>query len=61
MHVKCLVFDEEAILLTSANWSGAAMQDNMELGVVVADVEMARSVVRHFDHLITTGVLARIS
>ena len=61
MHVKCLIIDEEAILLTSANWSGAAMQDNMELGIVVADLEIARSVLEHFDHLISTGVLVPVN
>lgn len=61
MHVKCLVVDEQAILLTSANWSGSAMQDNMELGVAITDLEMARSVVEHFDQLITIGVLVPVA
>lgn len=61
MHIKCLVVDEEAVLLTSANWSGAAMQDNMELGVVVADLELASSVAQHFDHLITNGVIVPVT
>ena len=60
MHVKCLVVDEEAMLLTSANWSTAAMHDNMELGIVVRDGESVRSVVQHFDHLISVGVLVRL-
>ena len=58
MHVKCLVIDEEAILITSANWSRAAMQDNMELGVVLRDRELIGPLVAHFDYLQTSGVLA---
>ena len=57
MHVKCLVVDGEAILMTSANWSGAAMQDNMELGLVVTDAEMAKSVSSHFEDLIKSNIL----
>jgi phosphatidylserine/phosphatidylglycerophosphate/cardiolipin synthase-like enzyme len=58
MHVKCLVIDDEAMLLTSANWSGAAMQDNMELGVALRDRELVGRVVDHFNWLLTSGVLA---
>jgi len=58
MHVKCVVVDGSSILLTSANLTSAAMDDNMELGVVVSNQALAQSVTAHFDHLITTGVLA---
>lgn len=59
MHVKCLLVDSESMLLTSANWSAAAMQDNMELGVVIRDQELVGSVVDHFDQLISSGELIR--
>jgi phosphatidylserine/phosphatidylglycerophosphate/cardiolipin synthase-like enzyme len=57
MHVKCLVIDDTALRLTSANWSEAAMGDNMELGLLVRDPEMTHSVISHFEHLIASGVL----
>lgn len=60
MHVKCLVTDAEAMLITSANWSGAAMQDNMELGVVLRDRELPVRLISHFDRLITNGLLVRL-
>lgn len=60
MHVKCLVVDEASLLLTSANWSSAAMEDNMELGVIISGPGQATSVVHHFDHLIAAGTLTEI-
>lgn len=57
MHVKCLIVDDEAMLLTSANWTGAAMQDNMELGAVIRNKASVQAASRHFDHLIGNQVL----
>jgi len=57
MHVKCLIVDQKAMLLTSANWTGAAMQDNMELGIVLRDPELVGSVVQHLEFLVTSGIL----
>lgn len=61
MHVKCLVADHKRLLLTSANWSGAAMQDNMEMGLLVSDPPLASAVARHFEDLVSSGTLVRIS
>ncbi|MEQ1933608.1 MAG: DISARM system phospholipase D-like protein DrmC [Fimbriimonadaceae bacterium] len=58
MHVKALLVDRRYMLLTSANWTEAAMQDNMELGVVIRDQDLVRSIVEHFENLIRVGVLA---
>jgi len=60
MHVKGIVIDAQALLLTSANWSGAAMQDNMELGVVLRDRELPGRLLDHFDRLIVSGLLVRL-
>jgi cardiolipin synthase A/B len=57
MHVKCLLIDDEALLLTSANWSASAMQDNMELGVLMRDRELSVRVKNHFERLISAGTL----
>ena len=40
VHAKCAVADGEAALITSANLTGAAMDRNMELGVLVRGGEL---------------------
>jgi phosphatidylserine/phosphatidylglycerophosphate/cardiolipin synthase-like enzyme len=41
MHAKCVVIDEAATFITSANFTSAAQTTNVELGVVVRDPEFA--------------------
>lgn len=57
MHVKILIRDDDAVLVTSANMSGAAMRDNMEVGVELRGGLVARRLRRHFDDLEELGVL----
>jgi len=57
MHVKCLLVDGASLVLTSANWSFVAMQDNMELGVVLRDRLLVDRVNSHFANLRLQGVL----
>lgn len=35
MHMKLLIRDTDAVLVTSANMSGADTRDNMEVGVLL--------------------------
>lgn len=60
MHVKALIVDDEALLLTSANWSAAAMDDNMELGAVIRDKEVVSAVIEHFNQFIANSVLVSL-
>lgn len=57
MHVKILIRDDDAVLVTSANMSGSAMRDNMEVGVELRGGSMARRLRQHFDDLESAGVL----
>jgi cardiolipin synthase len=47
--------------VTSANLTGAAMTDNMELGLVVKGGDVPKRIGRHFQSLITDDVLRRIN
>ena len=57
MHVKCAVADRRTAFVTSANLTGAAMNDNMELGLVVRGGDVPKRIADHFGALITGGVL----
>lgn len=60
LHAKALVVDERQVLLTSANLTEAALERNIEIGVLLRDPAFARTVVAHFATLIATGSLVRL-
>lgn len=57
LHAKAVVVDEEAVFITSANLTEAALDSNIELGVVVRDRALALSVATHFQTLIERQLL----
>lgn len=57
LHAKCAIRDQCEVLVTSANLTGAAINDNMELGVVIRSAAVAGRLHRHFRLLIEDGVL----
>jgi len=57
LHAKAVVADEEAVFVTSANFTEAALDRNIELGLLVRDRALAASVVCHFRGLIDRGLL----
>jgi phosphatidylserine/phosphatidylglycerophosphate/cardiolipin synthase-like enzyme len=58
LHAKAVVADDEIVFLTSANLTEAALDRNIELGLLVRDAALAASVVRHFQVLIDRALLA---
>ncbi len=57
LHTKTVVADEERVFITSANFTAAAQDDNIELGVLLRHRPPARSVVAHLQGLINRDVL----
>lgn len=57
LHAKALVADEERVFVTSANFTAAAQDDNVELGLLVRSRTLALGVVRHLQGLIDHGLL----
>mgnify|MGYP000160611052 CR=1 FL=1 len=57
LHAKAVVTDHETVFLTSANLTEAALDRNIELGLLVRDRALAASVSRHFQVLIDRGLL----
>jgi phosphatidylserine/phosphatidylglycerophosphate/cardiolipin synthase-like enzyme len=57
LHAKAVVADGEVVFLTSANLTEAALDRNIELGLLVRDRALAASLARHFQVLIERGLL----
>ena len=57
LHAKAVVADEERVFITSANFTAAALDDNIELGLLVKHRPLALSVVTHLQGLIDRGML----
>jgi phosphatidylserine/phosphatidylglycerophosphate/cardiolipin synthase-like enzyme len=57
LHAKAVVSDEEAVLVSSANFTEAARERNIELGLLVRDRPLAASITRHFRALIDHRIL----
>ncbi len=60
MHAKCVVVDSRWTLLTSANFTEAAQDRNIEAGVVVDDQQFAQRVERQFALLVERGKLVGV-
>lgn len=57
LHAKAVVVDDEAVFITSANLTAAALDRNIELGVLIRHRVLATSVANHFQALIDTHLL----
>ncbi len=60
LHAKCIVVDGRHLLVTSANFTEAAQERNIEMGVVIDAPALARSAESQFDWLVEHGHLQRV-
>jgi phosphatidylserine/phosphatidylglycerophosphate/cardiolipin synthase-like enzyme len=60
MHAKFVVVDEEVVFLTSANFTEAAQDRNVEAGLLVRRATLASRLERHVDGLIQTGLFREL-
>lgn len=60
LHAKTAVADDRVAFVTSANLTGRAMTQNMELGVLVRGGQTPGRLAAHFHELIAAGVLEEI-
>ena len=60
LHAKAVVVDARWTLLTSANFTEAAQERNIEAGVVIDDAELAKRVARQFEQFVEGGVVRRV-
>lgn len=60
LHAKCVVVDGRHVLVSSANFTAAAQERNIEVGVLLDDGMFAASLVDQFAWLVRTGHLKRL-
>lgn len=60
LHAKCVVVDEESLLITSANFTEAAHARNIEAGILMTDTVIARNVRSQFERLVAIGALCSV-
>ncbi len=61
MHAKCVVVDDSATFITSANFTAAAQTTNVEVGVLIRDTEFAQRVGAQWRSLAARGLFRRLS
>jgi len=57
LHAKAVVTDDEAVFVTSANLTEAALDRNIEMGILIRDRALALNVISHFQGLIDQRLL----
>jgi phosphatidylserine/phosphatidylglycerophosphate/cardiolipin synthase-like enzyme len=60
VHAKCAVADGNMAFVTSANLTKAALEKNMELGVLIKGGEIPEKLNRHLDSLILSHVIGKV-
>jgi phosphatidylserine/phosphatidylglycerophosphate/cardiolipin synthase-like enzyme len=61
LHAKCVVVDGEAVFISSANFTEAAQERNIEVGLLVKSCRLAEQVVLHFDTLLAANLLVPVA
>jgi len=57
VHAKCAVADGETAMITSANLTDKAMNDNMEIGILLNGGIVPKQLSAHFHALITEKII----
>lgn len=61
LHAKCVVVDGATSFVTSANFTEAAQQRNIEVGALIRDSRFSRNLIQQFDTLIESGALVQLA
>lgn len=59
LHAKCVVVDGKAVFVSSANFTDAAQQRNIEVGLLLRSAQVAGRLSEFFAHLVNRGQLRR--
>ena len=57
LHAKCVVVDRREVFVSSANFTEAAHERNIEVGLLIHSRTLAERIVRHFEALLVESVL----
>lgn len=61
LHAKCVIVDSEVAFVTSANFTEAAHERNIEAGVLLRSIPLAQALTAQFETLIGRGALRRLA
>lgn len=59
LHAKCVVVDDKRVFVSSANFSEAGQERNIEVGLVIESKWLAKQITTHFRHLYDCGFAKR--
>ena len=57
LHAKCVVVERQHAYVSSANFTEAAQERNIEVGLLVRSRRLAEQLTNHFDALLDAGLL----
>jgi phosphatidylserine/phosphatidylglycerophosphate/cardiolipin synthase-like enzyme len=57
MHAKCIVVDDRDLFISSANFTEAAQNRNVEVGILIRSTPLAQNLARHFFALVAERLL----
>lgn len=60
LHAKCTVVDSQRVFVSSANFTEAAQQRNVEVGLLLQSRTVGERIRRFFDTLVDTGYFGRV-
>lgn len=60
LHAKCIVIDRSDLFVSSANFTEAAQERNLEIGVLIHSSTLADRVAAHFDALLDAALLVQL-
>jgi hypothetical protein len=60
MHAKCIVVDDHDLFVSSANFTEAAQNRNLEVGLLIRSVPLATNLTSHFDALVAQRLLTLV-
>ncbi len=61
LHAKCIVVDGKSVFVSSANFTQAGQERNVEVGVLIHSESIGRQLTRHFDGLVAAKLMQRAS
>ena len=61
LHAKFVIADQRRVFMSSANFTEAAQQRNIEAGVLTDNAVLARDLAKHFQALIDHGYLKKLT
>jgi phosphatidylserine/phosphatidylglycerophosphate/cardiolipin synthase-like enzyme len=60
LHAKCIVVDRSTTLVSSANFAEAALEQNIEAGVLIQSATFADHLERHFEGMVKRGAMRKV-